>query len=33
LAAILVADIADFRRLMRVDEEGALARLKRIGAT
>src|SRR5262245_22483578 len=28
LAAILVADVAGFGRLMRVDEEGALARLK-----
>src|SRR5438874_13468781 len=28
LAAIIVADVADFRRLMRVDEEGALAQLK-----
>jgi adenylate cyclase len=33
LAAILVADVVGYSRLMQADEEGTLARLEEIGAT
>jgi hypothetical protein len=32
LAAILVADVVGYSRLMQADEEGTLARLEEIGA-